>query len=132
MAIQVEVDEKRIDNFSGEAQITLKKQVEKYASDIIKEANLIEEHSREEGASTEITSNTVLLAVRKKKMNHTQKSHFGLIITKIISSLSLLVTGFLFDPSGYQDNVGQLIAFVILLVIASVSTVLQFVLEEKE
>ena len=56
MAVQVNIDDNKIDNFSDGAQTTLKKQMEKYADDIIKEANLIEEAIREDGANTEITS----------------------------------------------------------------------------
>lgn len=132
MAVQVNIDDNKIDNFSVEAQTTLKNQVEKYADDIIKEANLIEEAFREDGASAEIISNHVLQAVRKNKTNHHRKPNRFLIITKIISSLSLLVTGFLFDSAGYQNNVGKLIAFIVCLIVASVSTVLQFVLEDRE
>ena len=68
MAVQVNIDDNKIDNFSDGAQTTLKKQMEKYADDIIKEANLIEEAIREDGANTEITSNIVLQAVRKNKV----------------------------------------------------------------
>ena len=132
MAIQVNIDENKIDNFSVGAQTTLKKQIEKYADEIIKEANLIEEDFREDGASTEITSNNVLQAVRKKKNKHNKKTNRGLIITKIVSSFSLLLTGALFDFTGYQDNVIKLIAFVIILIVASVSTVFQFFLEDRE
>ena len=128
MAVQVNIDDSKIDNFSVGAQTTLKKQIEKYADDIIKEANLIEEALREDGASTEITSNNVLQAVRKNKTNHNRKPNRTLLITKVVSSLSLLVTGFLFDSAGYQNNVIKLIAFIVCLIVASVSTVLQFVL----
>lgn len=127
MAVQVNIDDSKIDNFSVGAQTTLKKQIEKYADDIIKEANLIEEALREDGASTEITSNNVLQAVRKNKTNHNRKPNRTLLITKVVSSLSLLVTGFLFDSAGYQNNVIKLIAFIVCLIVASVSTVLQFV-----
>lgn len=132
MAVQVNIDDNKIDNFSDGAQTTLKKQMEKYADDIIKEANLIEEAIREDGANTEITSNIVLQAVRKNKSNPSKKPNRILLITKIISSFSLLITGFLFDSSGYQNNVLKLIAFVVCLIVASVSTVLQFVFEERE
>lgn len=132
MAVQVNIDDSKIDNFSVDAQTTLKKQIEKYADDIIKEANLIEEALREDGASTEITSNNVLQAVRKNKTNHSRKPNRPLLITKIVSSLSLLVTGFLFDSAGYQNNVIKLLAFIVCLIVASVSTVLQFVLEDRE
>lgn len=132
MAVQVNIDDNKIDNFSDGAQTTLKKQMGKYADDIIKEANLIEEAIREDGANTEITSNIVLQAVRKNKSNPSKKPNRFLLITKIISSFSLLITGFLFDSSGYQNNVLKLIAFVVCLIVASVSTVLQFVFEERE
>ena len=132
VAIQVIIDNNKIDNFSVDAQNTLKNQIEKYADDIIKEANLIEEDLRESGASTEITSNHVLQAVRKKKTNHNKKPRSGLIWTKVVSSFSLLITGFLFDSTGYQDNVIKLILFVCFLIIASVSTVLQFFYEDRE
>ena len=91
MAVQVNIDENKIDNFSDSAQTTLIKQIEKYADDIIKEANLIEEAIREDGANTEITSNIILQAIRKNKSNPRKKHSRFLLITKIVSSLSLLV-----------------------------------------
>ena len=114
MAVQVNIDENKIDNFSDGAKTTLEKQIEKYTDDIIKEANLIEE------------------AVRKNKNNHNRKANTSLIIIKIVSAFSLLITGFLFDSTGYQDNILKLVAFVVCLIIASVSTVLQFVFEERK
>lgn len=132
LAVQVNIDENKIDNFSDGAKTTLEKQIEKYTDDIIKEANLIEEAIREDGASAEITSNIVLQAVRKNKNNHNRKANTSLIIIKIVSAFSLLITGFLFDSTGYQDNILKLVAFVVCLIIASVSTVLQFVFEERK
>ena len=128
MAVQVNIDENKIDNFSDGAKTTLEKQIEKYTDDIIKEANLIEEAIREDGASAEI----FLKAVRKNKNNHNRKANTSLIIIKIVSAFSLLITGFLFDSTGYQDNILKLVAFVVCLIIASVSTVLQFVFEERK
>lgn len=132
MAVQANIDDSKIDNFSVDAQTTLKKQIEKYADDIIKEANLIEEAMREDGASAEITSNNVLQAVRKNKTSHSKKPNRALLITKIVSSLSLLLTGFLFDLAGYENGATKFIAFIVCLIVASVSTVLQYVLEERE
>ena len=68
MALQVNIDNDKIDNFSSDAKAELVKQLEKYGDNIVKEANLIEEVLREDGASTEITSNIVILAVRKSKV----------------------------------------------------------------
>lgn len=134
MAIQVNVDGSKVDNFSSDAQTTLKKQIEEYADEIIKEANLIEEAIREDGASTEITSNIILQAVRKNKVNLNQrrKPNKWLPIIKIVSTLSLLVTGFLYDVEGFKTDEKKLIIFIICLVVACVSTVLQFVSEYKE
>lgn len=131
MAVQVNIDENKINNFSNGARSILKRQIEKYTDDIIKEANLIEEAIREDGASTEITSNIILQAVRRSKNNSRKKHNYFQIIIKIASALSTLITGFLFDSSGYQNNYFKLIAFIIFLVIATISTVLQFVFEDK-
>lgn len=131
MAVQVNIDENKINNFSNGARSILKRQIEKYTDDIIKEANLIEEAIREDGASTEITSNIILQAVRRSKNNSRKNHNYFQIIIKIVSALSTLITGFLFDSSGYQNNYFKLIAFIIFLVIATISTVLQFVFEDK-
>lgn len=132
MAIQVNITDDKVDNLSVDAQTTLKKQMEKYADDIIKEANLVEEAIREDGASTEITSNIILQAVRRNRNHSSKRSNKWLLFVKIASALSLLVTGFLFDADGYQNNTIQLVAFIIVFAIACVTTVLQFVFEERE
>ena len=66
--IQVNIDEKKVDNFTDKACDKLKEQMGKYADNIIKESNLIEESIREDGAIAEITSTIVMQAVRKSKM----------------------------------------------------------------
>jgi len=99
---------------------------------VIKEANLIEEGMREDGANAEITSSIVMLAVNKSKIIRSKKSKKGLRFAKVVSTLSLLLTGFLFDYTGYQDNTIGLILFSIALIVACVSTVWQIFLEEKE
>lgn len=68
-------------------------------------------------------------AVRKYKSNVPTKKENGLVVLKVFSAFSLLITGFLFDANGYQDNIIKLILFIIALIVASVSTVLQFVRE---
>lgn len=131
MSLQVSIEDDKVDNFSDGARTTLKKQIKKYADDIIRESNLIEEAFREDGASTEITSNIVLQAVRRNKTSYNRKNDRGLTVIKIVSALSLLATGFLFDATGYQNNIVKLIIFIIVLIVACVSTVLQFVFEDK-
>ncbi|EEF94495.1 hypothetical protein CATMIT_00845 [Catenibacterium mitsuokai DSM 15897] len=130
--IQVNIDEKKVDNFTDQACYTLKEQMGKYADNIIKESNLIEESIREDGANAEITSTIVMQAIRKSKSDTRKKSSNRLIILKIASTISTLITGFLFDASGYGHNFMKLICFIICLIIASVSTAFQIILEEKE
>lgn len=132
VAVQVRIDENKIDNFSTGAQGLLEKQIIRYADDIIKEANLIEETIREDGASTEITSNIILQAVRKNKTNHNIRTKKYLIALRTTSAFSVLFTGILFDSDGYKDNIIKFIIFIIIFFIASVSTVLLYVFEDKE
>ena len=130
MVVQIKIEDEKIENLSSEAKKSLKQQVETYAEYIIKESNLIEEGNREDGADREITSSIILQAARKYKNTLPKKKDKWLVVIKIVSVFSLLITGFLFDADGYQDNIGKLIWFIIMIIIASASTVLQFVKEE--
>ena len=127
--LQVQITDEQMDNMSEKAKEELVSQLSTYAERIIKEANLIEEGNREDGANREITSSIVKQAVRKYKSNVPTKKENGLVVLKVFSAFSLLITGFLFDANGYQDNIIKLILFIIALIVASVSTVLQFVRE---
>ena len=129
MALRVEIADEQMENMSEKAKDELATQLRTYAEDIIKEANLIEEGNREDGANREITSSIVMQAVRKHKSNVPKKKDKGLVVLKIVSAFSLLITGFLFDANGYQDNIVKLVLFIVALIIACVSTVLQFVKE---
>lgn len=126
MSLRVEIDDIQMENMSEGAKETLGTQLRIYAENIIKEANLIEEGNREDGANLEITSNIVLQAIRRHKINTPKKKGKEMIILKIVSAFSLLITGFLFDANGYQNNIVKLVLFVIILIVACVSTVLQF------
>lgn len=129
MVLRVEITDEQLENMSEKAKEELVSQLSTYAENIIKEANLIEEGNREDGANREITSSIVMQAVRKYKSNAPQKKGNGLVVLKVVSAFSLLITGFLFDANGYQDNIVKLILFIITLIIACVATVLQFVKE---
>ena len=109
--IQVNIDEKKVDNFTDQACYTLKEQMGKYADNIIKESNLIEESIREDGANAEITSTIVMQAVRKYKSDTRKKPSNNRWIIRAVSSFSTLITGFLFDASGYGHNFTKLIFF---------------------
>lgn len=132
MAIHVDIEDNKLSNFSNDAKDTLKLQIEKYANDIIKESNLIEEGLREDEASTEITSSFVIQAVRKNRISRPHNAHKHLFKAKVVSFISVFISGALLDFQELQSSMGKLIAFIIFFVIASVSTVLQFSWEERE
>lgn len=132
MSIRVDIVRRKVDNFSEEAKATLEKQIEKYADDVIKEANIIEEIIREDGASTEVTSNIVLQAVRKNRTYKKKKCSKFSIFMKILSPLSILVTGFLYDSNGYENELAKMAAFICALVVACISTLLQYLDDIKE
>lgn len=129
MSLRIEIADEQMKNMSEKAKEELSNQLRAYAENIIKEANLIEDGNREDGANREITSSIVMQAVRKYKSNTLQKKGKGLIVLKIVSAFSLLISGFLFDADGYQNNIVKLILFIVALIIGCVSTVLQFVKE---
>ena len=131
MGLNINIKEKDIDNFSPDAKIELENQLLKIGNSIIKESNLIEEVFREEGAKAEITSNIVIRAVKKSEININKKNKKILIFLKIISALSLLITGFLFDINGYEEKY-MLVVFIGFFAIACVTTVLDAIFGYKE
>lgn len=131
MEFDVCVTDEFVKDFSTNAKSTLVTEVNKYCNSIVKEANLLGSTSLENGAKAEITSNTVLLAVKRSENSQLHKKSWFLIIIKIIATISLVVVGMLFDANGFEGNVCRFIWFIILLVIACISTVLQFVYEER-
>lgn len=54
MALRVEIADEQMENMSEKAKEELATQLRTYAENIIKEANLIEEGNREDGANREI------------------------------------------------------------------------------
>lgn len=131
MAIRVDVDDTKLNNFSRGAQDTLKIQLEKYADEIIKEANLIEEGLHENEANTEITSSFVIQAVRKSRAARPKRRSKYFLPIKIAAFVSVLITGALFDLEAIQGSTGRLIAFIVAFIVASVTTILQFIGEEE-
>lgn len=121
--MDINLDEKLFDNFSHNAKDKVKDRTINYAHELIKEANLIEEGQRQDGAKAEVTSNIVMQAsLVKRTIGSNNKKPKWLIACRIISVISCLITGFFFDPNGYKDNLTMLIAFIISLSIACIST----------
>lgn len=133
MGLQIEIENIVIDNFSESAKTILKTEIKKYAENIVKEANLIEEGELENGFDIEITAKSVNNAVRKNKLNYKKKNKkISLTLIKIISTLSLATMGFFFQLDYPEELRWKLITFIVLLICATITTVLNYTLDDKE
>lgn len=124
MNFNINIDDTNLANLSSGAKNKLQEQAQEYANDLLKEAALIEEGDRQEGANSEITSNIIMRAVRVRGNRNLieKKTPKWLIACKFISTVSWAISGFLFDPTGYQDNFVGLISFIVSFAIACIST----------
>lgn len=129
MVINLEIHDDRIANMSLGAKETMQEKLKEYVDNVIKEANLIEEGNRETGARGEITSSIILQSTQKNNRIIKKKIPIYVFISRIVSPLSILLTGFLFDQNGYKDNTIKMIFFIVTLILACVTTVLQYVKE---
>lgn len=132
VGISVNIENKKLRNFTSKAQDTLKIQLEKYANEIITESNSIEETFREKDAYTEITSDHVLQAVRKFKIHRPRKKGKRIIVIKLIAFVFSFIAGGLFDFDEMQRSKSRLIWFIVVFLIALCVTFIQFSVEAED
>jgi len=132
MNLNIEIEDNNLVNLSSGAKIKLSEQTKIYAVDLLKEAILIEEADRQEGANSEITSSIIMQAASSKKGRNNLEVHtpVWLKITKFVSAISSAIAGFLFDIDGFQNNRGGLIGFLVFFAISCVSLAI-LILKEK-
>lgn len=131
MPVKIEIEDNNLLYFSEDAKEELKTQAEKYTFEIIKETGRLEESIRDDDNSTpEITRTLVKKAIYKYKdsLVVSQKRN-NLILIKITSTISIFVAGILCDFDDFKTNTVQLIIFIIISLIAAISTTLMFVKE---
>lgn len=129
MEIKYEIADKKVRNFTDDAKRSLCEQSQKYTLEIIKEADNVEKLIREGGASSEITENTVLQAVRRNKT--AKKKNIAIIIMRVISEILLLVAGGMFLPEKFITtegvlNQGYFIAFLVVTIVAIIATIVTY------
>lgn len=124
MNFNIDIADTGLANLSEEAKSKLRQCAKEYISDLLSEAARIEEGDRQAGASSEITSSNIMKAASVKRNRNTveKKTPVWVKICKYISTISCLITGFLFDPTGYSDNLVRLVSFIICLAVACFST----------
>ena len=131
MNVLIDIKDDNCLNMSDGAQEKLKELTEEYANTLLCEAALLEEADRQEGANSEITSSIIVKAASYKKYSRIaeKKTPIWLTITKIVSTITCITTGLLFDASGYTDKVCQLIFFLCSFAAACVSTSIMYIKE---
>lgn len=130
MPTNIVVEDNRLQSLSEDAKIKLKDEVDVYINQVISEANLIEETLREKGAKKEITSTHIMQAVRKGQRNIKKATPWYIKICKVVSPISLTALGALYDSSNALNN-ARGIWFTIVLLISVITTILQYIKEEK-
>ena len=136
MEIKIYIDDEKISNFTRDAVHVLKKETEKYTTEIIKETILIEEGLHEDETESDITGSHVKQAVRKNRIvSPKKKSKVRMVINyviKIISYVLSLIAGGLFDIEAMKLSTDRLVWCMIVFAGAIITTTLQFIGEERE
>lgn len=131
MPIKVEITDDKLTYFSDEAKNELQKHMEKHAIEVIDETNRLEASMREDSYTPEITRVLVNKAINKYKnqFNVGKKTKFSIII-KLISTITILLTGLIFDFNAIKTSTVHLIIFIIFLTIAIISTTVMYTSKE--
>ncbi|GLK67040.1 hypothetical protein GCM10008179_06780 [Hansschlegelia plantiphila] len=110
MPLDFQIAEDDLGGFTAPAREHLKKAVEQYAVDLIKEANRIEATRNSTDGTTEITQGMVNDAVssQKQTFGSPKITIWPKILNAVSSALSFIV-GMLYDPSSLTNQVNMLI-----------------------
>ena len=128
MEIKFRVDDEIANNMTRGAIERLVKQSEAYTIEIIKEAERVEQSTREHGAQIEITENTIFQAVRRNK-TQVHKRNRKSILVKLGSEFGLFLSGILFNQKMFAENT---IYFIIYFVIITLTITFTIVTYNKE
>ncbi|MBK5260955.1 MAG: hypothetical protein JJE17_00090 [Peptostreptococcaceae bacterium] len=128
--MEIKINDEKLEFFSSEAKDSLEEEVTKYINDVIKEAGRIEAGTRGKRNTPEITAPYIREASKSNfrlRQGRPKKS----IVAQIISSVSILFAGLLYDKAAFTNNEWQLPTFVLILVLVGIFTTLTFVWEDK-
>ncbi|WP_455810150.1 hypothetical protein [Clostridium butyricum] len=132
MPIRIEVTDENLTYFSEGAREELKNHLENYSMEVIKETDRLEETIRNDSNTPEITRTIVKRAITNYKNSFTpSKKKNKQYLIKTISSLSIFFAGVACDFSSFKTNTVQLIIFLILALIATISTTIMYIREDE-
>ncbi len=133
MPITVNVAEGKLADLSSQAKDELVSATIQYVEDVINEANRFEAADSDPQNRPEITRSTIKDAVLYlKKYPKKKRASSGYVLLQIVSAISMLLTGCLFNIDKFKTDTTWLIWFLIIAAIAFASTTSVFLLGRSE
>ncbi len=118
MEVKFSIDDNKVKCFTDGAKDELKMNVENYTLVIIGEAERVEAYSNADAQSV-ITPSHVKQAVMKSKTNPSRKHGAWYIICQIITWITALVAGGLFDTETFKTDTNQMLLCIALSVVST-------------
>lgn len=129
MALQIEVDDKRLKQFSEIAKKRLLVCTNDYSKGIIKKANRIAKMNTA-GGDIEVTGEMVMLAASHCGAFRRRKWLTSANFVKVLNGASGLFAGGLFDPNGFSDSQLRFFLFLVCVVVFLGTLILQCVMDD--
>lgn len=121
MTLKIEIQPKKIEGFTEEAQKCLKEVVGNYSNEVIAEAYRIEAGWNGKQNKVEVTGTHVTLAKSNLRMSLPKlKSGGWLKFFKILSSASSLIAGWMFDSTQFTSP-SYILTFMVVAGVAFIS-----------
>lgn len=116
MRIEFDVSEGKVQNFTSDARSELSKHSLKLTEEFINEVLRIEASRRLPEAKSEVTQSDVRVAAHQSRMIASRRRGRGFKLLQVISSISSLIAGGLFDVEKFKSII-YIIVFICILVL---------------
>ena len=127
MPLQIDIPDEQLEYLSEHARNEFIDSTKKYVEELIDESSRLESAGRSDNDAPEITATMVKdAALHLKRYPHPQKKKRGQTAVQVISYISTLFTGILFNIKEFQSDAVSLIIFLIVLAIAITTTTIDF------
>lgn len=127
MELSIIINDARLEHYSVDAKTELNKQLTVIAENLAEEANRIELGRRLPNSKAEVTQSDVVSASIISRISSRHKKNKWMYITQFVATFSGLAVGLIFDEDKFRTESWRLYAFMFLLIVLVVSTVLTFI-----
>ena len=129
MPIEIQVTEDRLVYLSEPAKDEFTQSIDNFIDELLQEASRLEANRRDHRGDPEINRSMIQDATSfLKKYPRAKKMGWGFIAIQVISSVSTLLVGGMFDLDKLQSDQKMLILFIIVLIFAITFTVIEIVM----